>query len=271
MTICIAALCENRSKIILAADRMITVGQILEFEHEVRKFKELTSNCVIMYAGSATIQDDIINEAMPQIQNLRTPVFKQITNEIIEAYTKIRIRKTEETILKPQRLDFDSFYQSQRMLLPEIVFNLTNAITNMKLGVEYILCGFDNTFGHINYIVDPGTSECFDSVGFCAMGTGNLNAVSVFTAHKYAPSFSVDKALYLTFLAKREAERSPGVGKETDIAILSSDCVKHLSNHEIGEIEKIYTDCLKIEEKEYKEVKDKIINKWNVENATNTG
>ena len=38
MTICIAALCEKGEKIIIAADRMVTVGQIIEFEHDVPKF-----------------------------------------------------------------------------------------------------------------------------------------------------------------------------------------------------------------------------------------
>ena len=123
MTICIAALCENGKKVILAADRMVTVGQIIEFEHDVRKFKSLTDNSVIMNAGSATIQDDIIKKAMPNIQKLKSPNFKQITDEIKKAYAEIRTRKAEEVHLKPHKLDFTTFYQNQRALLPEIVFN----------------------------------------------------------------------------------------------------------------------------------------------------
>ena len=62
MTICIAALCENREKIIVASDRMITVGQLIEFEHDVRKFEPLIDNCIVMSAGSTTIQNDIIRQ-----------------------------------------------------------------------------------------------------------------------------------------------------------------------------------------------------------------
>ena len=267
MTICIAALCEKGEKIIIAADRMVTVGQIIEFEHDVPKFVNLAENCVIMTAGSTTLQNDIIKEAVSKIKGLKKPTFKQITDEIKNSYTTIRIKRAEETILKPKNMNFQSFYQNQRALLPEIVFQMTDAINRTNLGVEYILCGFDEDGGHIHYIVDPGTSECWDTVGFCAIGTGNVNAVSAFTAHNYAPNYSLEKALYLVYLAKKEAQRAPGVGDDTDIAIITKESIKYLNSEEKKELELIRRKFMKIEEEEYREVKSKIVNNW--ENATN--
>ena len=106
MTICIAALCDKGERIIVSADRMITVGQIIEFEHDVPKFVTLTDNCVVMTAGSTTLQNDIIKEALSKIKALKKPTFKQITDELKNAYISIRIKRAEETILKPKNLNF---------------------------------------------------------------------------------------------------------------------------------------------------------------------
>ena len=267
MTICIAALCEKGEKIIVAADRMVTVGQIIEFEHDVPKFVNLTDNCVVMTAGSTTLQNDIIKEASSKIKTLKKPNFKQITDELKNAYATLRIKRAEETILLPKNLNFQTFYQSQRIMLPELVFQMTDAINKTNLGVEYILCGFDENGGHIHYIVDPGISECWDSVGFCSIGTGNLNSVSAFTAHNYAPNFPIEKSLYLVYLAKKEAQRAPGVGNDTDIAILTKEGIKSLNDEEKKSLDLIHKKFMKIEDEEYREVKRNMLDGW--QNATN--
>lgn len=257
MTVCIAALCDNGERIIIASDKMVTVGQIIEFEHDVSKFEKLTDNSIVMTAGSTTLQNDIIKEALSKIRSIRAPNFKQVTDELKNAYVNIRVKRAEELHLKPKGLTFNMFYQNQRMLLPEIVFQVTDAINKTSLGVEYILCGFDDR-GHIHYIVDPGVSESFDSVGFCAIGTGNLNAVSAFTANNYAPSFPIEKGLYMVYLAKKEAERAPGVGNDTDVVILTKNGITQLGDNEKKELDEIFNQHKKIADEEYREVKEKI-------------
>lgn len=240
---------------------MVTVGTFIEFEHDVSKFEKLTDNCIVMTAGSTTLQNDIIKKALSKIKSMKNPDFELITDELKKAYVDIRVKRAEELHLKPKGLDFAAFYQNQRALLPEIVFQITDAIDKTSLEVEYILCGFDDVGGHIHYIIDPGNSESYDSVGFCAIGTGNINAISVFTAHNYAPSFPVEKRLYLAYLAKKEAERAPGVGNDTDIVILTKGGIKHLSDDEKVKLEEIHHRHKKIEDREYKEVEEEIINK----------
>ncbi|MFX0172635.1 MAG: hypothetical protein ACFE9L_12005 [Candidatus Hodarchaeota archaeon] len=261
MTICISGLCENGEKIIIASDKMVTVGSIIEFEHDVAKFVKLTNNCVILNAGSATIQDDIIKEALSKIKPLKKPNLNKITEIINEGYSKVRRKKAEELYLKPKGLDFRAFYQTQRSLLPEVVFQIMTLIDGTNLGVEYILCGFDEEGGHIHHITDPGTSECFDSVGFCAIGTGSVNAISVFTAYNYAPKFSLSESLYLVYLAKKEAERAPGVGNDTDMVIVSKEGIKDISSDDISALENIYNTRVQIKPEEYEDVKERIVEK----------
>ena len=42
MTVCIAALCDDAKKVVIAADRMLT-GSDVEFEQDIRKFEPITS------------------------------------------------------------------------------------------------------------------------------------------------------------------------------------------------------------------------------------
>jgi 20S proteasome alpha/beta subunit len=267
MTICIAALCDDKKKIVIASDRMVTVGSVIEFEHDVKKFVDLTQNCVAMTAGSATVQNDILESAKKEIELSSKPVFNQVINKLKEEYVKFRTKRAEELHLKPKGLNFQTFYQSQQALQPEIVYGIINSIENTNLGVEFITCGFDEKGGHIQYITDPGISESFDGVGFCAIGSGHLNAISSFTAHNYAPSSELNEALYLVYAAKKEAERAPGVGdNDTDIAIIFEKGIYFLTQNEKEILEKVYEDAKKIEEKEYKDVQTLIIDKWGVNN-----
>jgi 20S proteasome alpha/beta subunit len=259
MTICIASLCENRENIIVASDKMVTVGEIIEFEHDVTKFEELTKNSLILTAGSATIQDDIIKDAKKEIKKLNNITFEDINMIIKSSYLNIRNMCSEEAHLKPIGLNWDTFYKNQKAFLSEFVFRIIDKVERNDLGVGFVLCGFGNdNKGNVQLIEDSGTSESFNSVGFCAVGTGHVNAISIFTLHNYAPSFRLEKALYLTYSAKKNAERAP-VGCETDIVIISKEGIRKLTKPEMSILESIYQEHTKLDEKGYDDVKTKLV------------
>lgn len=58
MTVCIAAIYEGTG-VFSASDRMITSGDV-EFEPPVEKVRYLTSSCLVMFAGDAAMQAEII-------------------------------------------------------------------------------------------------------------------------------------------------------------------------------------------------------------------
>src|SRR5215469_2586223 len=58
MTVCIGAVCRDRDEngrnsVVVASDRMVTMAQITEFEHEVPKLTQLTDHTVALMAGDA--------------------------------------------------------------------------------------------------------------------------------------------------------------------------------------------------------------------------
>jgi 20S proteasome alpha/beta subunit len=262
MTICIAALCEKGENIIVVSDRMVTVGDVIEFEHEVTKFEQLTNNSVILTAGSATIQSDIIKNAKSKLDKLNDIPFEELNSLVKNSYLEVRNNCCEELFLKPIGLNLEAFYKNQRAFLPEFVFKVLDNIHTYRLELSLVLTGFDERGGNIQLIEEPGTSESYNSVGFCAVGSGSLNAISTFTLHNYAPSFKLEKALYLAFASKKNAERAPGVGeKNTDILIISKTGITKINEAGIELLNKIYNTHSKIDDKGYQEVKDKLINK----------
>src|SRR5271168_731331 len=58
VTVCIAAIYEDAG-VFSASDRMITAGDV-QFEPPVEKVRYLTSSCLVMFAGDAAMQTEII-------------------------------------------------------------------------------------------------------------------------------------------------------------------------------------------------------------------
>jgi hypothetical protein len=105
-----------------------------------------------------------------------------------------------------------------------------------------ILAGVDSKGAHIYSIRNPGIKDCFDTIGFHAIGIGELHAVQVFIAHRYSTSCNTLEALNIVYAAKKAAEVAPGVGGATDIAIISRDGIKILEQTIITELNKLYDE-----------------------------
>lgn len=258
MTICIAAICEGGAKLILVSDRMVTINPPpIEFEHDIPKYEIVTNNCVSLFAGNALIQREVVDKLKDELKKLgkQPENIQQICNTLRKVYIDTRLQKNETRILTPRGLTLQTFYQGVKGLLPEWVLQVDNAFTQGKLGVEVLLSGVDDK-AHIFQIKDPGESESFDSIGFAAVGSGNMHAFSAFTLYRYSPNFPLSKALYLCYLAKKSSERAPGVGSETDMLIIDSQDIYKLTDIEMGILEKIYKEENLLDLKERPELKE---------------
>lgn len=147
------------------------------------------------------------------------------------------------------------------MFPPEIAITLDSQIVSTEYDLEILVCGVDDEGSHIYRIFDPGVSECFDSLGFNAIGTGAIHAVSNFISHEYTSNISLEKALYITLEGKIISENAPGVGELTDIAIIDEDGIKYLTTEDIKKLEDIVSkDISKLEDPKYVEIKELINN-----------
>lgn len=221
VTVCIAAICKSGDAIVAVADRMMTAPDI-EFEQDTGKIETLSSNCVALTAGSALAHTELFGATKAEIQDLTLPPISQITAVVKKNFATLRRRRAEETCFNPLGLTIQGFFEQQRHLNPDLVMKLANDLDQAAFPLRVLIAGIDTTGCHIYQIVDPGTSECFDALGFCAIGSGERHADTTFIFNNFSVNMVLSRAVCVAYEAKRRAEVAPGVGTRfTDVAIIT--------------------------------------------------
>lgn len=248
MTICIAVVCEKGSHVVLATDSMLTHEWLsIQFEHPTRKITRLSDCCAALTAGDALAHTELFNMVQGKIDNLRFPLTFDIVEKIKECYQFIREREIKETILTPNGFkDFSEFYQAQKFILPEIAFSIQSKIEEYDYGLEIIIAGVNGEKASIYGIANPGTSKCFDAIGFHAIGSGLPHALNTLIARECHPDISLWEALLIVYEAKKMAEKAPGVGaKTTNLNIIGNNKIVEFPNEKITELHEIYKKWVK--------------------------
>lgn len=254
MTICICAVCDASKRVVVASDRMMTAGDLtVAFEHDVPKINTLTGNCLALTSGPALVHTDLFRLVKASIHAGATPPISEIVEKVKEEYLKIRSRQIEERFFKVRGFDIKWFNENQRMLNPEIALRLDHQLETYRFDLSILIAGVDGVGAHVYYVYPPCSSECFDSLGYCGIGTGERHADSTFISYRYAPSFPLESALYITYEAKRKAEIAVGVGKSTDMAIISENGIQFIKKEILDKLKETYekkmeTETLKKEE-----------------------
>ena len=254
MTICIASICQNKYAII-ASDRMITVSlPNIEFERRVAKILELSKSCVVVTAGSALAHTELFRNTKTEIEKEQIKPISGIVEITKESYRKEREKKIEEEITKPIGLSLEDYYARQRAMAPELTGGIFQKIAEYDYYLWLIIAGVDDSGAHIYSIENPGTSECFDAIGYHAIGSGEYHAISTFISNEYEEDISLKKGLLLTYEAKKRSEKAQGVGEMTDLLLVSKKGIKPIPDETISELNKIYEKKLEMDKKSNREL-----------------
>lgn len=259
MTICIIAICEN-SRVILVSDRMLTISDIsIEFEHPSSKIEILSNNCCAVTAGDALPCVDIFSNAKSIIKQHSSLSIKEIAEETKKSYIEQRAKTIEELLILPRQLkNIETFYENIQSLPSEIGLHIDNKIQNFDFEIDIMIGGVDEQGPHIYFVENPGTIACYDSIGYCAIGSGNLHAELTFISYNYNTLMGINEALYVIYEAKKISERAPGVGKETDIFLIDKNGYRQISQPTIEILDEIYNTKKELYLKQYQQIKEKI-------------
>jgi len=242
MTICIAALCGEAKVVVVASDRMITATYPpIEFEHGIPKLEIICPTCIVLTAGDALAHADICRAVRGKVSSLTRPRMVVITEEIRKTYVTQRQKTISERFLEPRGWTLEGFYEKYaRTLHPDLVVTIDHEIATYDYGLQLIVAGVDPEEAHIYGIRHPGEVDCYDSLGYHAIGIGAMHAVSSLIANGYQPNIGINMAVYLVYEAKKNAESAPGVGQNTDIAIIEGEGHKTITSDQISLLEGIY-------------------------------
>lgn len=242
MTICIAALCDYSKNVIAASDRMITATfPPVEFEHGTSKIETVCPTCIVLTAGDALAHADLLRMVKARVSNLSQPTVALITEEIRRAYVAQRSKTVSERFLEPRGWTLDDFYHKHApSLTSDLVITLDHQIANYDWGLSIIVAGTDPTESHVYGVRNPGEVDCYDALGYNAIGIGAMHAISSLIANGCNSTINIKMATYLVYEAKKNAENAPGVGQHTDMVIIQNGTVNTLDNNIISLLGQIY-------------------------------
>jgi 20S proteasome alpha/beta subunit len=243
MTICLGALCRENADgdtVVLASDRMVTWMGLTEFEHQVPKVHQVSASTWALIAGDALAGARIARDVARAASTSGVSV-EDVANLIANRYAEVRIEAAAANILTPRGMTLQQFYQMHQQLLPQITGGIDTALANYNLGVDMIVAGVDGSGGHLFTVGNPGSmAQCHDVIGTVAVGSGFIHAIQSMIGFRHASMDPQKDVLFRVFASKRRAELAPGVGHETDLAVINIHGARHLSRATLDELDRIY-------------------------------
>ncbi len=221
MTVCIAALADNSSKLVLATDQMITANIPISYQFEtenVKKIYKIKDNAAILTAGNALFAYEIVNEVEKILKTNETITsIEQIAQLTRNAYQNLRREKVITRFIEPRGLTLESYLQNQTRLHNGVVQEIEQALINFNIDVELIVAGFNDSECHLFSISHPGDMVNHDAIGYVCSGSGAPHATYYLIGSDYKRTMSLDEVKKLVKEAKKKSEVAPGVGKSDKI------------------------------------------------------
>ena len=243
MTVCIAALCRegDESRAVVATDRMVTFPGFIEFEHATPKMLEASTRAIAMTAGDTLVGTRISREVADSITGT-IPVL-EIAQRLAAHYDTTRKARMEQQILAPRGLDMGSYYGAHATLNGQITLMIDQQMQQFVLGVELLLAGADDTGAHIYSVQHPGRPEYLhDVIGYAAIGSGTIHAVQSMIGFGHTSNADYQETVFRVYASKRRSEVAPGVGLDTDMAVLSAEGIHRFSDDELAQLRTIYEE-----------------------------
>ena len=181
----------------------------------------------MMLAGDTALFTEVALRVFPVVgERIRKePKHWWSVNDVAELYVQhlkaARLKRSDTAILAPLGLDHNSFIKRQQEMLPELATRIANQVQAFDPGsVQAIIAGVDPTGAHI-YVATDAELDCHDHVGFASVGVGAWHANSQLMFGEHAKSDPLPATLLLVYSAKKRAEVAPGVGRNTDMFLIS--------------------------------------------------
>lgn len=276
MTVCIAAICQNGTTIVGAADRMITAGNV-EFEvptlskersnAPVLKVVRMNKHVTAMTSGDAGFQAEAIQRIFTNVVDSRKDDKDRIVSSVRVAefgqqyieFCNARMLQATINLLAPCGLTPESFIEKQRTLSDEFVELIVTEIEKIRCntGDDVIFCGLDEIGPHILTCNGSGWTSS-DAVGFAAIGSGAEHAESQLMLAEHNRDECFEDTALLTYIAKRRSQVSPGVGEQTDMFVIEPRGSFFLTHDQIEVLEKTYLGMKNTQDRALKHAKEKI-------------
>lgn len=240
MTVCIAAIClwEGANIIVGASDRMISATDI-QAEPLMSKILSYSPRVICLIADSISSQAAIFNATRAALISLPDPTVKQVADAYSYQHGEYRRQQAERSLLLP--LGLNSYSLLRGGLAADRIDKLTEEMRTFRANAQAIIAGVDDDgTAHIYVIGDDSNLICDDFGGFAAIGIGEWHAESEFLFAGYTNKWEFAHTMLLAHRAKKRAEAAPGVGKATDMFLITHSGFINIGDEHVKELDRIY-------------------------------
>src|SRR3989442_1272706 len=213
------------------------------------KIRGLGKRWGVMFAGkdishaSSVIQTaSNILEKDDEITGIRA------ASALSEAYHTVRRKQIENRLLLTYDMSMQQFMEKGKDAFPESHhLQLLYDIANYDLGCIFLAAGFmsdRSKYPCLFMVQNPGEFFPMDDIGYSAVGSGDVNAISHLARRNQDVYATFERSLYTAIAAKHLAEKAQGVGKETFVVILEPGVPKplFLQRSQIEQVSKMWRE-----------------------------
>jgi 20S proteasome alpha/beta subunit len=237
VTVGIGAVCVGGQAAVVAADRMVTYGppMSLQIEPPIKKIRKLDDSSVLVFAGSVPDGEDVATQALLAIRAMNKPQISAVAEAARLAYESVKRKRVEDAILKPLLgVNFTQFQtMAAQAAASQIMAQVLGMIMGHNLQLEVIVAGIDETGARLFAITNPGVLLPMQTTGFAAVGTGGTHAAVRLCLGQQSPDVKLPETMYNVYEAKLASEVAPGVGRLTDMVVLTTKGVTFISEQEL--------------------------------------
>ena len=122
-------------------------------------------------------------------------------------------------------------------MVPPIAGGIDQQVMQFNLGIDLLIAGVDDEGAHLFSVYNPGGAvNDFAPIGFAAIGSGTLHATQSLIGFRHTSARDLHQTLFRVYASKRRAEVAPGVGSDTDLAIISDAGIHYVAPEVVGQL-----------------------------------
>jgi len=222
LTVCIAAISDidGNPLITFAADRLVSTPTV-QFESSQSKIQKLTDYAYVLIASNDSTKSNMIVRMVKPLLEEKKLKISDIADLLAKECRAIKDSRRQDDILGPYGLTYSSFREESGKLSETLQELIAHELTayNYTFKNHFLVVGLDPE-PHIFIVDQDGNSELHDYIGFAVIGAGRHLAFAEFTRFDFSPKLGGIEVLFRVYSAKKAAERTGGIGPNTDIRLL---------------------------------------------------
>jgi 20S proteasome alpha/beta subunit len=254
VTVCIAAACDEGTKVVMATDGLLSYGPVTA-DNLISKFTWLDDWCCMFAGDPSNVQ--MIFEELHDLAPGEKLTRANIKKLLLAAYRRRQGKWLTAKVLSPYDLSLEEFKKGGLQMFGESEFNrLSNSIHehSFQYSDQLLVIGWGKSLhATMIYEIDREGDRDHKYTGVAAIGAGQEVAVSTLLLLGQSRQSSLEETLYCVAAAKFSAEKSQGqcVGQNTAMYITWKRTEKdkekrpvgiHVQPDEITELRQLWED-----------------------------